>query len=182
MVLQHIKGLIDTFTDGNGRNHHDELGPAVSLVELEHRLDIDVSLAGTGLHFYIQAQTAQVVRQDLGLRDAPNALHSAHIRKQLLVVELYVSIAVTGIISLREQHTGCIFTKVAPVLETISGRLPSEDVHRTLDRIRLILLYFEVEFHAYRIFRMVSLEYAWNICSKLSATLSEERDLSRIMK
>ena len=61
MVLQHSEGFMHALTDSNGRDHHNELGPAVTLVELEHRFDIDIRLSCTGLHFDVQPQTAQSV-------------------------------------------------------------------------------------------------------------------------
>ena len=61
MVRSNFKSLFDTLTNGNRRHHHNELTPAVLLVQLEHSLDIHIGLTGSGLHFDIKAASAQIL-------------------------------------------------------------------------------------------------------------------------
>jgi hypothetical protein len=44
--------VIDAFLDRHRRHHDDELGEAVALVQLEDGAQIDVGLAGAGLHLH----------------------------------------------------------------------------------------------------------------------------------
>ena len=55
-----LKGLLYALTDCNRGNDHDKLTPTVLLVQLEHRLDIDIGLARAGFHFNIKAATPQI--------------------------------------------------------------------------------------------------------------------------
>ena len=64
MILRHLKGLINTLADGNARHDHNELAPAVVLVQLIHGLDVGIGLAYAGLHFNRQVvATFQLVRR-----------------------------------------------------------------------------------------------------------------------
>ena len=54
VLFQHRETLIHTLTDSNAWHDHDELRPAITLVHLKHRLDIDVSLTRTRLHLNIE--------------------------------------------------------------------------------------------------------------------------------
>ena len=52
-----LKGLLHALTNSNRRNNHNKLVPAVTLGQLKHSLDIDVGLACTSFHLYIQCTT-----------------------------------------------------------------------------------------------------------------------------
>ena len=45
MLGRDLERFVHAFTDGDAGDHDDELGPAVALVQLEHRLDVAVGLA-----------------------------------------------------------------------------------------------------------------------------------------
>ena len=50
MFLHHLERFVNTLFDGDGRHNDDELVEAVTLVQLEHRAQINVGLARAGLH------------------------------------------------------------------------------------------------------------------------------------
>ena len=50
MLLGHLKGLIHALTDSYAGDDNDKFTPAVVLVQLEHGLDIGISLAHAGFH------------------------------------------------------------------------------------------------------------------------------------
>ena len=62
MILRHLKGLINTLADGNARHDHNELAPAVVLVQLIHGLDVGIGLADAGFNRQI-ITTFQLVRR-----------------------------------------------------------------------------------------------------------------------
>ena len=51
VFLHSFKTFLHTFTNGNTGHYYDKLIPAIQLVQLIHRLDVCISLTGTGLHF-----------------------------------------------------------------------------------------------------------------------------------
>ena len=50
MLARHFQGLERAFTDRDGWHHDDEFGKAVVPVQVEHRPQIHIGLAGAGLH------------------------------------------------------------------------------------------------------------------------------------
>ncbi len=64
MLLRGLERFIDALADGDGRHNDDELAPAVALVQLIHRFDIGIGLAGAGLHLdgKIDAWPGQLIR------------------------------------------------------------------------------------------------------------------------
>ena len=57
VFLCHLEGLVDTFTDGNGRNNNDKFTPTVVLVQFIHRFDVGVCFTDTSLHFHGKVET-----------------------------------------------------------------------------------------------------------------------------
>ena len=55
-----LEGLVNALTNSNAGNHHNELAPAILLVQLEHGLDIDVGFARACFHLHIQIDPAQL--------------------------------------------------------------------------------------------------------------------------
>jgi hypothetical protein len=53
VILRNVETLLHSFAYGDAGHNDDKLCPTVTLVQLEHCLDIDVGLTSTGLHFYI---------------------------------------------------------------------------------------------------------------------------------
>ena len=52
MLRRGIDGVIDAFLDRHRGHDDDELGEAVTLVQLKDGPQIDIGLAGTGLHLH----------------------------------------------------------------------------------------------------------------------------------
>ena len=50
MLLRHLEGLIDTFSNSNTGNNNNELAPTVVIVQLIHRLDISVCFTDASFH------------------------------------------------------------------------------------------------------------------------------------
>ena len=72
VICGDFEGLFHALTNCNGGNDHDKLAPAVLLVQLKHRLDIDIGFARAGFHFNIKAATPQIF--DKGSRELDPAL------------------------------------------------------------------------------------------------------------
>ena len=58
VIGRDLQRLIDPLANGDTRDHHDELGPAVALVHLEDGFDVAVGLTGAGLHLNVQIDVA----------------------------------------------------------------------------------------------------------------------------
>ena len=187
VVFEHPETLGHSFADGDAGHHDDEFRPAVPLVHLEHRLDIDVGLSRTGLHLDVETAGAQSSGQSLGTLDVVAVLYLMDVLQQLRGVEPNLLVPVAGL-QLTFIHPGLVFFLPLAEVATVCGislrRLSGKHIDRTLHHIGLVLLYLESEFHGtlYKIRRMVSLLYALKIWSKLSSTLSVVAEASRITK
>ena len=169
MVCGDLKGLLHALTDRNGGNDHDELAPAVLLVQLEHRLDIDIGFARAGFHFNIKAATPQVFDEGSRELDIVLILQSLNVVQKLLVGKLNGFILVAGIAStiyisksklfirrdkrhlhiLGKEYVICsLRPHVTDIADFVVEALPLKDTHNGINRIGLVLLYFEIEFHS----------------------------------
>ena len=74
VISGNFKGLLHALTNGNRRHNHNELTPAVPLVQLEHSFDIHIGLTGAGLHFDIKTASAQSLYKCFGLLNIVLAL------------------------------------------------------------------------------------------------------------
>ena len=160
VVCGDLKGLLHALTDRNGGNDNNELAPAVLFVQLEHRLDIDIGFARAGFHFNIKAATPQVF--DKGSREfnVVLTLQGLNVVQKLLVGNLYRFILVAGIVQRvddfkllirhTEGHLIRLRFDLAPVTDIgdlVVKALPLKDTHNGINRIGLILLYFEIKLH-----------------------------------
>ena len=163
MVLRHFKRLFDPFADGNARHYDDEFGKPVAFIELEHRFNIHIRLARARLHLHVQIDRAELLRESLRLVEIRKRLNIFDIGKQLLRRELDARIGKADIvlflqrhITVEERHLRILLCDafIHCVQRLCPIRLPFEHIRDRLHRIRLILLYFEFEFHelAYRRF------------------------------
>ena len=158
VVYGDLKGLLHTLADRNGGNDHDELAPAVLLVQLEHRLDIDIGFARAGFHFNIKTATPQVFDKGSRELDVVLTLQGLNVVQKLFVGKLYRFIFITGIVQRiddfkllighTEGHLIRLRFDLAPVTDIanlIVKALPLKDTHNGINRISLVLLYFEIK-------------------------------------
>ncbi len=59
VLLGEVEGLPDALADGHAGHHHDELAPAVPLVQLVHRLQVAVRLPRAGLHLHVEVDAGR---------------------------------------------------------------------------------------------------------------------------
>ena len=81
VLLGVLQALGHALADGDRWHHHDELAPAVQAVELEHRLGVDVGLAGARLHLDVQLAGSHAAEKLLRLGDLVASLHRSHVGK-----------------------------------------------------------------------------------------------------
>ena len=98
MVGGNFKGFFHALSDSDGRNNNNELTPAVFFIQLEHRLDINIGLTGTSLHFNIKAAPAQIFHKIWRLFDVVLALYLLNIHQQLIVRQFYHFVFIADII------------------------------------------------------------------------------------
>ena len=67
MILHHLEAFLNTFTDRNGWYNYNKLTPPILLVQLEHRLDINIGFTGSGLHLYIKRADPHMFCKGRGL-------------------------------------------------------------------------------------------------------------------
>jgi hypothetical protein len=79
-----LQALVDAFLDGHRRHDDHELGEAVTLVQLEHRAQVDVGLARARFHLHREVTRRQAVA---GLQ-AMAQLHLVQVGQQVLAVQL----------------------------------------------------------------------------------------------
>ena len=99
VICGDFKGLFHALTDRNGGNDHNELAPAIFLVQLEHCLDIDISFASAGFHLDIKTATSQVFDKGSRALDVVLTLQGLNIVQKLLVGKLDGFILVASIVS-----------------------------------------------------------------------------------
>ena len=83
---RHIECLLHALADRDRGHDHNVLRPPVPLVQLHDRLDVDVGLAGPGLHLNVQIRSAWGGRAGGELdrqRQVPRPLHSMHVLQEL---------------------------------------------------------------------------------------------------
>ena len=161
VVCGDFEGLLYALTDRNRRNDHNKLAPAVLLVQLEHRLDIDIGFARAGFHFNIKAATPQVFDKGSRELNIVLTLQGLNVVQELLVGKLYRFIFITGIVQRIDDFKLLIghteghlirlrfdLTPVTDIADLIVKALPLKDTHNGINRISLVLLYFEIKFHS----------------------------------
>ena len=151
MLLGVLQALGYALADGDRWHHHDELAPAVQTIELEHRLCVDVSLAGARLHFDVQLAGSHATEKLLRLGDLVASLHRAHVcqyfgaRKR----DGRIGIALGALVS--EIDLALRALGLAAQIAQVDGGalvgLPLEDRGHRVCGVGLVLLYFELELH-----------------------------------
>ena len=97
MVGGDLKRLFHALTDRNGGNDHNKLTPAVLLVQLEHRFDVDIGFTGAGFHLNVQAAAPHVVYQLRGDLDVVLALQRVDVLQKLIIGQRHSLVFITGI-------------------------------------------------------------------------------------
>ena len=160
VVCGNLKGLLHTLTDRNRGNDHNKLAPAVLLVQLEHRLDVDIGFARAGFHLNIKAAMPQVFDKGGRELDVVLTLQSLNVVQKLLVGKLNGFILVSGIVQrvndfkLLIGHTDGHLIRlrfdlapVTDIADLVVEALPLKGTHNGINRISLVLLYFEIKLH-----------------------------------
>ena len=138
----------------------DELAPAVLPVQLEHRLDVDIGLARAGLHLNIQAAPPQAFDKGCGEPDVVLALQGLNVVQKLLVGKFDGFVSIARVVQRVNTVRALVWDSersltrlrldsatVANVADPVVKTLPLEDAHNGIDRIGLVLLYFEIKLH-----------------------------------
>ena len=82
MIYRNVEALLHSFSDGDAWNHHDKLGPAILLVQFEHRLDIDVCLSSTGFHLHVELAGTELLTEFFILMDIVLGLNLSDVVKE----------------------------------------------------------------------------------------------------
>ena len=166
VICGDLKGLVYTFTDGNGRHHDDELAPAIAFVHLENCLDVAVGFASTGLHLHVQMDACRcqsilfvgrldgppvtlfVVGSEFGQRLSNRqvlpTLNSLDILQYLSFADGQVSVLEAFVIKGAGLRT---LAWVNPVSEAIMHGLMDETVHHGIHGMGLVGLGFKLQLH-----------------------------------
>ena len=85
VLLGGLERLLHALANGDGGHDHNELAPTVAPVELQHRLGVDVGLAGARLHLHVQVagDSRHVAAGGLGLVKLVETLHAANVGEEL---------------------------------------------------------------------------------------------------
>ena len=188
MVLGYVETLFHSFTYGNAWHYDDKLCPTVAFVQLKHRLDIDVCLTGTGLHFYIELAGSKALYHLIAKVDVVLCLYLMDVLQQLILRKHYLAVLVACVIPaetdafllyalavVNNVHLSLVHLVVQ---ETLVG-LSVKDVDGAFHGIGLILLFLELQFHPYKIFVVVLGAYVLKTCSKFVAVASSTKLVSR---
>ena len=163
MVNGNLEGLLHTLANGDRRHDHDELAPAIVLVQLEHRFDIHIGFARAGFHFHIQRTASQPLRKGSGLINLVVLLHVADVFQQLLIGQLQHFVQIAGIVYFihrnlirrkqayllihRREHR-LYLAQIAAIGHAIGIGLSFERPHNAFDGVGLVLLYLKSKFHS----------------------------------
>ena len=163
MICGDLKGFFHTFADGNAGHNYNKLAPTVTLIQLEHRFDVNIGLAGTGLHLDIQRAATQRCHQLSRLVDIALVLNVLDIVQNLLIGQLQGFILKTGIIQsilkfdlrailVRLRHTDLLrcagqITNITQIGYACIVRLPLKDPCHGIHGIRLVLLNLKTKLH-----------------------------------
>ena len=135
MLARGLEALEDALADGDARHDDDELGNAVAAVQLVDGADVDVGLAGAGLH--LDGEVSQTpVGEDVGRREAALLLHGVQIVEELAGCHAeLVAVANHELADRRLTLAAEIGGEYAA-----DKLLPAEQVAGCLDSLQLVLL------------------------------------------
>ena len=147
MILQHGEALGHTLPDGDAGHHDDELPPAILLIQLKHRLDIDIGLSRSGLHLDVEVQCAYSFHQALRRGDVTPVLDCTDLLQQGLLVQLDTGVAIARLLLFIMNLLLLLASYISAIGSHPMRGLTGKDVHGVLHRLRLVLLDFKLEFH-----------------------------------
>ncbi|UMM64709.1 hypothetical protein DM15PD_17280 [Aristophania vespae] len=146
MVGGDLERFVDTLADSDTGHHDDELRPAVTLVHLEHSLDVAIGLARAGLHLDIEIELAAGAGGQLvGDRQILPLLDVLYIAEHLKVRQDQVSVLET----LLERAHLCLATWINPIGDAAHQRLTGKAVHYRVNSLSLIGLDLEFQLHGH---------------------------------
>lgn len=171
IVACHVQRFGDALADGDGRDHDDELRPAIPAVQFEHGLRVHERLARAGLHLHVQFDGTGRIRVQLrGFRQVLPTLYVFDVGEQPFAVQQQICVAVARVVIRVEmaehllhrpqlgdiesvlsgiEHLGCGLTDtgVADIGDAILQRLAVEHVAYRVRSIGLVLVLREFELH-----------------------------------
>ena len=155
MVLRHLERLLHALADRDARHDHNELAPAVPLVQLEHSLDVDVGLARAGLHFDVERASSNVLHQFCRTLHVVCVLNLMDVVEQFVFRQLDLMVAepvrFIGVPIRAGQHILLAFPEFRAHIPHIGGvlvfLLTVENGYDAFHRVSLVFLDFEFEFH-----------------------------------
>ena len=146
MLLSHLKGLIHALADGDTRYHHNELAPAIVLVQLIHGLDIGIGFANAGFHL-----DGQVIAPFQSLRglDLIGTLYLLQMLQNNSIAELRYDSLIAPAGKIRFFLQADLILPIAAIHSIVGCqiRLPGKDINDSFGCICLEFLMFELEFH-----------------------------------
>ena len=135
MFFRDLERFAYALPDGDGRDYDDELGKMITSVQLEDRLGIDIGLPCPGFHF-----DRKLLFTVVGLRQIVPFLNGVHVFQQDLVRDIQPVGGSRFVEQIVFRHGKGRF-----------GMLRTEkEIRDGVDRIRLKILYFELELHPMR--------------------------------
>ena len=155
MRFKHLETFGDAFADGDTRHDDNKLAPAITFVQFEHRLDIDIRLAGTGFHFDVKVHKSKILVQLFRFLDVVFELELADIFKKI-ALGLHQFVVAVALIVFEPKHRRIDLADIATVQGLINTGFAIEHAGDAFHRVGLVLLNLELEFH-YSTFLMVSL-------------------------
>ena len=128
VVLGDPQRLVDALLDRHRRHHDDELGEPVALVQFQDGAQVDVGLAGTGLHLHGKLAGLQ----GRGLRQAIAKLDRPEVGEEVVIVQGQP-------VAYSEVRFGIVKLRVTPRDGKIGTAylLPAEQITNCSDRLKL---------------------------------------------
>ena len=150
MLLRHLEGLVNAFTDSYAGYDNDELAPAIGTVQLIHGLDVCIGLADTGLHLDGQVIAISTTFQLIGRLNLVRTLNLLKMLQNELIIQFWYNsvIAPAGIILfLVEIDLVCPSAAIHHV-SRCQIWLAGKDIHYSLCSIRLKFLMLVLYSHS----------------------------------
>ena len=167
MRFKHLETFCDAFADGDTRHDDNKLAPAITFVQFEHRLDIDISLAGAGFHFNVKVHKSKILIQLFRLLDVIFQLELADIFKKI-ALGLYQFVVAVAFLVFEPERGRIDLADIATVQGLVNTGFAIEHAGNAFHRVGLVLLNLELEFHVFTLISLkVSLKVLLNFSLKI---------------